>query len=159
MSTIISVYPMAGVTPVQGFQLPKTGQVETSADGSFSIETDDLGAALIAGYAAAAPASVAAALVGAGNNRATATPLPAVINVASTVTLGSGFLLGNLQPGQSQALFNGGANACTVYAAGNSTIDGVAGATGVLLSAGKRCRYFCVAPGAVISAQLGTASA
>jgi hypothetical protein len=159
MSTTISVYPMAGVTPVQGFQLPKTGEVEANADGSFSVETDDLAAALIAGYAAAAPASVAAGLVGAGNNRATATPLPAVINVASTVTLGSGFVLENLQPGQSQSLFNGGTNTATVYAAGNSTIDGVAGATGVPLSASKRCRYFCVAPGIVISAQFGAASA
>jgi hypothetical protein len=159
MSAIISVYPMVGVTPVQEFELPRTGVVAANLDGSFSIESDDLGAALIAGYAAASPASVATGLVGAGNNRATATPMLAVVNVASTVALGTGFVLETLQPGQSQALFNGGANACTVYAAGNSTIDGVAGATGVPLSAGKRCCYRCVAPGVVISAQLGAASA
>jgi hypothetical protein len=128
-------------------------------DGSFLIESDDLAGALISGYAAAAPVSVAAGLIAAGNSRATATPLPAIVNVAGSVPLGSGFVLENLQPGQSQSVFNGGANTATVYGVGATTIDGVAGATGVPLSAGKRCRYLCVAPGVVISAQLGAASA
>ncbi len=113
----------------------------------------DLNAAL------AAPAwSVAAGLVAAGVALASALQLRTTINQFATVGAATGAALANLIPGQFQDVYNDGASALTVYSA-FATIDGTAGATGVALANAKRCRYTCVSPGVVESAQLGAVSA
>ena len=159
--TTLNVYPLLG-TAVPGVGglggLPNSGTVAANPDGSLTIDARDLGFALEAGFGAVMPVSVAEGLSAAGTNRATAAPLAAAVNVLATVASGAGCALSNLQPGQWQVVFNGGANTCTVYAPGATTIDGTAGATGGALSAGKRCQYLCVGPGVVISAQLGIVS-
>lgn len=75
----------------------------------------------------------------------------------STVAANTGAALAAMKPGQSQVIFNDGASPLTVYALNaNYTIDGAAS---VPLANGKRCVYFCVSPGIIISAQLGVVSA
>jgi hypothetical protein len=106
--------------------------------------------------------STAAALTAAGTNRATGLALTKSINFLGTVASGTGVVLpaaSTVGVGGCVIVFNGGANAAKVYAAGSDTIDGTAGSTGVTLTNALRCAYFVSAAGTFISAQLGAASA
>jgi hypothetical protein len=103
---------------------------------------------------------VANALVAAGTTRTDALALTAHVNVLATVGSGTGVVLPAMVPNQQCIVFNNdGTNAVQVYAPGSATIDGVAGATGVPLTHAKRCAYYCIAAGVIISAQLGAVSA
>lgn len=90
-----------------------------------------------------------------------ATSLTSMINVISTVAnVGDALRLPTLMPGQEVTIYNQGANAASIYPSDGSTaIDGGAAGAAVPLSASKRCRYICVAPGVIISAQLGAPAA
>ena len=103
--------------------------------------------------------SVGNALTAAGTNRATALVLAKQINNITTAAASTGALLPVGGIGMRITIFNGGANAMQVYANGSETIDGVAGATGVVLTNAKRCDYFFTAANTWISAQLGVVSA
>lgn len=100
--------------------------------------------------------SVTAGESAAGAAAAAAVPLFAAINQLATVAAATGALLAALTPGQSQVVFNDGANSVTIYARSGYTIDGAAN---VPLANAKRCIYYCVSPGVIISAQLGVVSA
>jgi hypothetical protein len=108
---------------------------------------------------AAGGESVASGIVATGTTLASAFALKAAINQVATAAASTGVALSDLAPGYSQTVFNAGVSTLTVYAPNGITIDTVAGATGVPLSAAARCRYTCVAPGVVISALLGAVSA
>lgn len=102
------------------------------------------------------------ALTATGTTRANALALTKAINFLGTVASGTGVILpaaSTVGVGGCVIVFNGGANAAKVYAAGSDTIDGTAGATGVTLTNALRCAYFVSAAGTFISAQLGAASA
>ena len=73
--------------------------------------------------AASTPVSVASALTATGANQATALQLASQWNEIDTVPGGTGVLLQALQPGQSQSVFNEGANALNVYPPPGSRID------------------------------------
>lgn len=106
--------------------------------------------------------SVASGLTAAGTNRATALALSKDINVIGTAAASTGVVLpasATVGIGGKVTVFNNGANAITVYAAGSDTIDGTAGSTGVTLTNAKRCEYLVDAAGKFISAQLGAVSA
>lgn len=102
---------------------------------------------------------VANALTAAGTTRADALALTKKINNVTTAAASTGVNLPAMSVGQTIIVFNGGANAIKVYAAGSQTIDGTAGSTGVTLTNAKRCAYTCVAANTIISAQLGAVSA
>ena len=93
-----------------------------------------------------------------GTNRATAFAVTASVTNFTTVAASTGAVLPLGNPGKSFTLFNNGASAMTVYFTGSDTCDGVAGATGVTLSNGSRCQYYCVASGVWLSAKLGATS-
>src|SRR5256885_16994352 len=98
-------------------------------------------------------------MIATGTNLATAAPITTDLNHVTTAAAGTGVALPLGQPGMDLVIFNDGANTIKVYANGSDTIDAVAGATGVSLSATRRCRYICFATNVWISAQLGVVSA
>lgn len=106
--------------------------------------------------------SVASGLTSSGTTRADALALTKDINVIGTAAASTGVVLppsATVGVGGKVSVFNSGANAIKVYAAGSDTIDGTTGATGVTLTNAKRCDYIVDAAGAFISAQLGATSA
>lgn len=104
----------------------------------------------------------ATGLTAAGTTRANALALTKAINVITTAAASTGAVLpsaATVGVGGSVIVFNDGASAIKVYAAGSDTIDTVAGATGVTLSNAKRCEYWVTAALTWESAQLGVVSA
>lgn len=90
---------------------------------------------LLAIAATAIPtASINTGLVATGTNQATALQLSAQWNEVDTIAAGTGVLLQALQPGQSQAVFNEGANALNVYPPPGFKIDASAINVAVLLA-------------------------
>jgi hypothetical protein len=102
--------------------------------------------------------STSNALEAAGTDRDTSLALTAQINNVTTAAASTGVTLPAGVVGRFYIVFNAGANAITVYGDGSDTIDGVAGSTGVPLTNGNRCVYFCVAANTLISAKLGAVS-
>lgn len=100
--------------------------------------------------------SMTSGQVATGTTIADAVPMTSAITQFATVAAGTGGLLAALIPGQSQDVYNDGASPLTVYARTGSLVDG--GASAPLANA-KRCRYTCMSPGVIESAQLGAVSA
>lgn len=96
-----------------------------------------------------ATASVDSALTATGANQATALQLSSQWNEVDTVPAGTGVLLQLLQPGQSQIVFNQGANALNVYPPPGLKIDAMAVNIPFSLVAGAR-RTFDFLSGAQI---------
>ncbi len=154
----------AGATPSAAFAAPSGGTLSwdggaiggtTPAAGAFtSLSTT--GNATFAGNVLR---SVGNALTAAGTTRTDALALTKDRNVLTTVGSGTGVVLPTGVVGMAIEIFNAGANAAQVYAPGSGTIDGTAGATGVVLTNDKRCVYYYVAANTWISAQLGAISA
>lgn len=100
-------------------------------------------------------------LTAVGTTRATGLQLTSRINNITTAASGTGVVLPLGIPGTRVTLFNNGAQTVQVYGSGSDTIDGVAAATGVPLTAGAtagRCEYVCVAAGVILSAKMGVVS-
>lgn len=101
-------------------------------------------------------------LTAVGSNRATSLALTAQSNIITSAAASTGVTLPSVATvgiGGWVDIFNAGANAIQVYGAGSDTIDTVAGATGVVLTNAKRCRYFAEAAATWRSAQWGVISA
>lgn len=90
----------------------------------------------------------------AGGTKALALALPASFNVLSVVaTNGDSVLMPtDRQVGDEVIIVNDGAANAQVFGAGTDTIDGVATATGVVLTAAKRCSYYCASITAGVAA-------
>lgn len=80
----------------------------------------------------------------AGGTKAAAFQLRSSFNVLGTVaTNGDSVLLPtDRQVGDEVIIVNDGAANAQVFGAGTDTVDGVATATGVVLTAAKRCSYY-----------------
>lgn len=84
----------------------------------------------------------------AAGTKANAFQLSQVINQISVcATNNDSVLLPASSPGMIVWIVNDGAATCQVYGKGTDTIDGVATATGVVLSNAKRAAFICTAPG------------
>lgn len=93
-----------------------------------------------AGSAKAINGNVATALTAAGTTRATALALTADTNVIGTAAAGSGVSLPSCEIGDSCEVYNGGANAVTVYPeAAGSQINGLTAGNGFLLATNTMC--------------------
>jgi hypothetical protein len=106
--------------------------------------------------------SVGNALTAVGTNVGTALQLAKQINNVTTAGSGTGVILPTVAAagiGGVVTVFNNGANDIKVYGAGSDTIDGVAAATGVIMTKAKSAEFFAVAAATWISAQLGAVSA
>lgn len=82
-------------------------------------------------------ATLSPSLVAKGATQATATTITDQWNEFDTVPAGSGALLSALQPGQSQDVFNEGANSLKVYPPPGAQIDALAINAPYTLTAGK----------------------
>lgn len=72
---------------------------------------------------------------------------------------GDAVTLAALTPGQSQTIYNDGAQPAKVFPASGMAIDGGSANASVPLANAKRCKYQCIATNVIISAQLGVVSA
>ena len=107
------------------------------------------GSAMNAALAADITSSEDGITATAAGNQATARLLTAVLNRLSVVaTNGDSVKLPlGLVSGQYAIIINDGVANAQVYGSGTDTIDAVATATGVTLSAGKRGFFWCLTPG------------
>ena len=87
---------------------------------------------------APATATVVTNLVATGANQATALQLSTQWSQVNTVASGTGVLLQLLQPGQNQTVYNGGANALSVYPSPGFNIDAIAANAPYSLGAGLK---------------------
>lgn len=85
----------------------------------------------------------------AGGTRPLAVQIVSTLNRVTTVaSIGDSVILPISSAGVIVTLVNAGANAMQVFAQGNDTIDGTAGATGYSQAAGKTAQYTCTLAGA-----------
>lgn len=93
-----------------------------------------------AGSAKSINGSIATGLTAAGTTLATALDLTADTNAISTCASGAGVQLPATEIGDSVEVYNGGANACTVYPdATNSQINSLPAGSGFLLATNTFC--------------------
>jgi hypothetical protein len=84
----------------------------------------------------------------AGGGRAGATALDKQFNrISVCATAADSAVLPAGVAGDWRLVINDGAAAAQIFANGSNTIDGVAGATGIVLPAGYRALFFCLATG------------
>lgn len=88
------------------------------------------------------------ALTATGTNQGTALVVTAMQNRFTTVATSTGAILPIAVAGMSVVIINAGANGLQVYGNGSDTINGIAGATGVTLAAGKTADYITTVAGA-----------
>lgn len=86
-------------------------------------------------------ATVATGLVAKGTNQATALQLSSQWNEVDTVAAGTGVLLSSYDPGQSQAVFNGGSNPLSVYPPPGMQINALGANAAFSLAAGSRANF------------------
>jgi hypothetical protein len=89
------------------------------------------------GQGTGVPIEVDSAVVAAGTTQADATPLNLDWNEVLTVPANSGVVLLPMQDGQSQLVFNGGANGLKVYPSDALEIDALGVNAPYVLAAGK----------------------
>ena len=93
-----------------------------------------------AGNAKAVNGAIATGLTAAGTTISDALDLNADTNVIGTAASGSGVQLPACENGDSVEIYNGGANACTVYPDGaTSQINGLSAGSGFLLATNTSC--------------------
>ena len=93
-----------------------------------------------AGNAGAINGAIATGLTAAGTTISDALDLTADTNVLGTVASGTGVQLPATELGDSVEIYNGGANACTVYPdATDSQINGLVAGNGFLLATNTMC--------------------
>lgn len=99
--------------------------------------------------------STSDSLTAAGSTQAGALVLTSMWNRLTTVGASTGVQLAILQPGMGQIIVHDGTSNLTVYPntgdVSGVTIDGVAAATGVTLTAGRRGWYMCTTAGTIVS--------
>ena len=84
-------------------------------------------------------------LTATGTNQSTALALTNGVNGITTVSAGTGVILdGQARSGDSQVVYNGGANSLKVYPPSGAAINGLAVNTGVSLATGTACEYHCL---------------
>ena len=87
---------------------------------------------------------VSSGLTATGTNQSTAYSLTAADNEFTTVVSGTGAILYAGTPGDSQTVYNGGANALTVYPPSGSQINGMGTNSGVLIPTATGCLFKCM---------------
>jgi hypothetical protein len=95
--------------------------------------------------ATAAVCDAATSLTAAGTNQATALELTNGSNGVLTVSAGSGVVLSSqARAGDSQVVYNGGANALKVYPPVGAQINGLAANAAVTLPIRTACEFHCL---------------
>lgn len=103
------------------------------------------GAGLSLPLASAMCQDAASALSAAGTTQATATELSAADSEVTTVAAGAGCVLSSkLAPGDSQAVYNAGANALKLYPPSGMKINALASNAPMTLGVNTGCIFKCV---------------
>lgn len=92
-----------------------------------------MGAGFSPGQAVALGGTINNAVSAAGTTQGTATTLTSAINNVTTVAANAGVILPQGQPGDRFFVFNGGANALTIYPPTSAKINGLATNGGVAI--------------------------
>ena len=80
----------------------------------------------------------------AGTNQATATELTSAVNFVSTVTADTGVVLdSDGSAGDSQLIYNGGANPLRVYPPTGAAINGLPANTAAIIPINTAVQFFC----------------
>ena len=88
---------------------------------------------------------VATSLTATGTNQATAYEVTTAKAAFSTVAASTGAVLDNQAiGGDTQMIYNGGANALTVYPPSGAKINGLATNAGMLLATNTACEFYCL---------------
>ena len=90
----------------------------------------------------AAVQDVGTAIVAAGTTQGTATTLTNTLNGLGTVASGAGVVLWAGSAGDSQIVYNGGANAVKVYPPSGAKINGLATNAPHVLATSTTCEYW-----------------
>jgi hypothetical protein len=102
---------------------------------------------LSAQNAAAIQGTVGNTLTATGTTQGTALALPGDVNRFTTVGANSGTILPAMNPGDAAIIFNGGANALSVYPPTGGQINAVGANTAYsVATATPLCLVFCVTP-------------
>src|ERR1035437_4906287 len=127
----------------QNFPPPETPITDTA--GKFTQLGRFLMLALFkrTGNSTGLPMSVGELLLATGTAQADALGLADDINEFTVVAAGSGCELFAMQPGMLQIVFNGGANALSIYPASGYAIDAAAANAAYSLAAGKTQIFIC----------------
>lgn len=120
--------------PQSPFVDPKTGFL---SDDGYQYLLSLLNAAA----SSQATATVDGPLTATGTNQATALQLSAQWNEVDTVPIGSGALLSALNEGQSQTIFNNGANPLLAYPPPGGNINALAANAPFSIAAGSRATF------------------
>lgn len=105
-----------------------------------ALATNIMRGGFSAGQAKAINGAIATALTAAGTTITDALDLSADTNVIGTCASGAGVQLPSCEIGDSCEVYNGGANACTVYPDTASTqINGLSAGSGFLLATNTSC--------------------
>lgn len=103
------------------------------------------GAGLSQPQASCICADVATSVSAAGTTQATATELTAADSEVTTVASGAGCVLSSkLAPGDSQTVFNAGANALKIYPTAGMKINALSANAPMLLATNTGCIFHCV---------------
>ena len=93
----------------------------------------------------AAMTDVATGLTATGTNQATAYEVTTAKAAFSTVSAGTGAVLDDQAVGgDTQMIYNGGANALTVYPPSGAKINGLSTNAGMLLATNTACEFYCL---------------
>ena len=93
----------------------------------------------------AAMTDVATGLTATGTSQATAYEVTTAKAAFSTVAASTGAILDDqAAPGDTQMIYNGGANALTVYPPSGAKINGLATNSGMLLATNTACEFYCL---------------
>jgi|GEM_PF-4296332 hypothetical protein len=136
------------------FDTTKGDVVFDSADVSALLAASPvaLAATTISASGAATFGDIATGLTAVGTNRATSLALTKQFNnVTTAATTAVGVTLPPAVVGKPIFVWNNGAAAMHVYGDGSDTIDGVAAATGVVLTNGKGGIFFPIAAATYLS--------
>ena len=88
---------------------------------------------------------VANGLTATGTNQGTAYEVTSAKNAFSTVASGTGAVLdSDAVAGDTQMIYNGGANALTVYPPSGSQINALGANAGMLLPTNTACEFYCL---------------
>lgn len=95
-------------------------------------------------FVQAACMDAAVGIAAAGTNQATATTLTNAVNFLSTVASGAGVILSPLATlGDSQLVYNGGANPVKVYPPSGAAINGLAANAPATIPVRTACEFWC----------------
>lgn len=88
---------------------------------------------------------VATGLTATGSNQSGAFEVTTAKAAFSTVAASTGAVLDDqAAPGDTQMIYNGGANALTVYPPSGARINGLATNAGMLLATNTACEFYCL---------------